>query len=140
MESQKAQSVAPRGSVQIKNSNGRLQLVFSHLIMTPTGELKTKRFYLSTGYYDTPLGRHQASALAAKIQRDIDYGEFDASLAKYKPAASLSTVSPITPSSPSRSGDHLQAATTSLNSYSTSIGIDKIWVYPVNSANNYNPL
>ncbi|NJL44749.1 MAG: hypothetical protein HC922_01380 [Leptolyngbyaceae cyanobacterium SM2_3_12] len=36
---------------------------------------------------DTPLGQKLA---AATIQRDIDYGEFDASLDKYKPAASLS--------------------------------------------------
>jgi integrase len=45
-------------------------------------------------------GRQQASTLAAKIQRDIDYGEFDASLVKYKPAASLSTVTPIATTSP----------------------------------------
>ncbi|MEH2056316.1 MAG: site-specific integrase [Nostoc sp.] len=101
MESQKSQSIARRGSVQIKNSNGSLQLVFSHPIVTPTGELKTKRFYLSTRHYNTTLGRHQASTLAATIQRDIEYGEFDASLAKYKPAVSLSTVSPITPISSS---------------------------------------
>ncbi|PLZ91922.1 hypothetical protein CEN44_07355 [Fischerella muscicola CCMEE 5323] len=30
MESQKSQSIARKGSVQIKNSNGSLQLVFSH--------------------------------------------------------------------------------------------------------------
>lgn len=103
MESQKSQSLARRGLVQIKNSHGSLQLVFSHPIITPTGELKTKRFYLSTRHNDTPLGRHLASTLAAKIQRDIEFGEFDASLTKYKPAASLSTVSPITSSSPSAS-------------------------------------
>lgn len=45
-------------------------------------------------------GRQQASTLAAKIQRDIDYGEFDASLVKYKPAALLSTVTPITTTPP----------------------------------------
>ncbi len=95
MESQISQSLARRGSVQIKNSNGSLQLVFSHPITTPTGEIKTKRFYVSTGHYDTPLGRHQASALAAKIQKDIDYGEFDASLTKYKPAASLSLLAQL---------------------------------------------
>ncbi|MEH2072852.1 MAG: DUF3596 domain-containing protein [Nostoc sp.] len=100
MESQKSQSITRRGSVQIKNSNGSLQLVFSHPIITPTG-VKTKRFYLSTRHDDTPFGRHQASALATKIQRDIDYGEFDASLVKYKPAASLSTVTAITPIPPS---------------------------------------
>ncbi|MEH1889099.1 MAG: hypothetical protein V7K92_06370 [Nostoc sp.] len=78
MESQKSQSIARRGSVQIKNSNGSLQLVFSHPIITPTRELKIKRFYLSTRHNDTPFGRHQASALATKIQSNIDYGEFDA--------------------------------------------------------------
>jgi hypothetical protein len=49
------------------------------------------------------LGRQQASTIAAKIQRDIDYGEFDATLAKYKPAASLETVAPKTrPSRPKK--------------------------------------
>lgn len=48
---------------------------------------------------DTPFGRQRAAALAATIQRDIDYGEFDASLQKYKPASSLSTVNAI-PASP----------------------------------------
>ena len=85
-------SQGSRGSVQTKVSNGRLQLVFSHPVVTPSGELKNKRFYLSTRHDDTPFGRQQASTLAAKIQRDIDYGEFDASLVKYKPAASLSTL------------------------------------------------
>ncbi|HLO85338.1 MAG TPA: tyrosine-type recombinase/integrase [Nostocaceae cyanobacterium] len=98
MYSQNSQGKAAKGSVQVKNSNGRLQLVFSHPIVTPTGEIRTKRFYLSTGHDDTPLGRQRASVLADKIQRDIDYGEFDASLAKYKPATSLTTVTPITPS------------------------------------------
>ncbi len=50
--------------------------------------------------FDTPFGRQQASVLASKIQRDIDYGEFDASLVKYKPAANLTTVTPITPEIP----------------------------------------
>ena len=45
----------------------------------------------------TSLGQKRAGALAATIQRDIDYGEFDASLDKYKPAAALSTVTPIAP-------------------------------------------
>jgi integrase len=44
-----------------------------------------------------PLGRNRAAAIATRIQRDIDYGEFDASLTKYKPAAALTTVTPITP-------------------------------------------
>lgn len=46
-------SQGSRGSVQIKVSNGRLQLVFSHPVVTPSGELKNKRFYLSTRHDDT---------------------------------------------------------------------------------------
>lgn len=97
MQPKPAQSRSGKGSVQIKRSNDRLQLVFSHPIITRTGELKSKRFYLSTGQYDDPFGRQRATVLAAQIQRDLDYGEFDASLVKYKPAASLTTVTPITP-------------------------------------------
>ncbi|NJK73960.1 MAG: site-specific integrase [Oscillatoriales cyanobacterium RU_3_3] len=85
-----------KGSVQIKTFNDRLGLVFSHPIVTPTGEIKTKRFYFLTGQDDTPQGQNCAAAIAAKIQRDIDCGEFDASLVKYQPAASLTTVTPIT--------------------------------------------
>ena len=95
----KGKNKVTKGTVQIKNSNDRLQLVFSHPIVTEDGTIKSKRFYLSTGQEDTPLGRQRAAALAATIQRDIDYGEFDASLQKYKPAASLSTVNAI-PTSP----------------------------------------
>ncbi|MGB7379718.1 MAG: tyrosine-type recombinase/integrase [Rivularia sp. (in: cyanobacteria)] len=103
MSSKKLNGYSGRGSVQIKNSNGRLQIVFSHPVTTEAGELKTKRFYLSTRHDDTPLGRQQASIIAAKIQRDIDYGEFDATLAKYKPAASVETVAPKTrPSCPKK--------------------------------------
>lgn len=97
MHAKKPQGKANKGSVQIKSSNGRLQLVFSHPIATSTGEIKSKRFYLSTGQRDNPFGWQQASVLANRIQRDIDYGEFDASLARYKPASTLTTVTPITP-------------------------------------------
>ncbi len=101
MHAKKPQARAGKGSVQIKSSNGRLQLVFSHPIATSTGEIKSKRFYLSTGQFDNPFGRQQTTVLANKIQRDIDYGEFDASLAKYKPASTLTTVTPIlTPEAP----------------------------------------
>jgi len=96
MHSKKNQGKARKGSIQTKSSHDRLQLVFSHPVSTLSGEIQTKRFYFSTGQPDTPLGRQQTSVLAARIQRDIDYGEFDASLVKYKPAASLSIVTPIT--------------------------------------------
>lgn len=78
MHAKKPQGKANKGSVQIKSSNGRLQLVFSHPISTSTGEIKSKRFYLSTGQCDNPFGWQQASVLANKIQHDIDYEEFDA--------------------------------------------------------------
>lgn len=76
-----------KGRVQVKNSNDRLQLVFSHPIILLSGEIETKRFYLSTGQADTPLGRQQAAVLAATIQRDIDYGELDVTLKKYQSAS-----------------------------------------------------
>jgi Arm DNA-binding domain len=41
------QPKASKGSVQIKNSNGRIQLVFSY---------SGRRHYLSTGLTDTPVG------------------------------------------------------------------------------------
>ncbi|PAX53602.1 tyrosine-type recombinase/integrase [Brunnivagina elsteri] len=87
------------GSIQIKNSNGRLQLVFSHPIINSDGKTINKRFYHSTGYDDNPLGRQQAMVLAAKIQRDIDYGEFDVSLSKYKPAIPLNQIPVVSSSS-----------------------------------------
>lgn len=93
----KGRNKSSKGTVQVKSSHGRLQLVFSHPVVTEDGEIKTKRFYFSTGEEDTSLGQKRAGALAATIQRDIDYGEFDASLDKYKPAAALSTVTPIAP-------------------------------------------
>ena len=93
----KGRNKSSKGTVQVKNSHGRLQLVFSHPVVTEGGEIKSKRLYFSTGEEDTSLGQKRAGALAATIQRDIDYGEFDASLDKYKPAASLSTVTPIAP-------------------------------------------
>ena len=95
MYSPNLRSKSKKGSVQIRNSNGRLQLVFSHPIATPSGEIKAKRFFVSTGHEESPFGRQHAQVLAAKIQRDIDYGEFDASLTKYKPAAALTTVESI---------------------------------------------
>jgi integrase len=82
---------AKKGSVQLRVSHRRLQLLFSHPVVSDTGEIKSKRFCVSTGYEDSVLGRQQAQVLATKIQRDLDYGEFDATLVKYKPAAALAT-------------------------------------------------
>lgn len=88
MYSQNEPRKASKGSVQIKVSNGRLQLVFSH-----TG----KRHYLSLGLLDNKLNRKAAEAKAKLIESDIAYERFDPTLAKYKPQSALSTVTPITP-------------------------------------------
>jgi integrase len=79
---------ANKGSVQVKSSNSRLQLVFS---------FGGKRHYLSTGYPDTPQYRKLAQMKATEIEKDILYERFDETLAKYKPKSALSTVTPITP-------------------------------------------
>ncbi len=76
-------SRAKVGTVQIKVSNERLQLVFRH---------GGNRYYISTGFRDTPLNRKLAQEKAFEIQRDIEYGEFDATCEKYKPSSTLFTV------------------------------------------------
>lgn len=77
-----------KGSVQVKNSNGRLQLVFSY---------GGKRHYLSTGFVDSAANRKLAEYKAREIEKDILYERFDPTLAKYKPQSALSTVTPVTP-------------------------------------------
>ncbi|RCJ21002.1 integrase [Nostoc sp. ATCC 43529] len=77
-----------KGSVSIINSNGRLQLRFHY---------GGKRHYLSTGLLNTAANWKLAEDKAAEIEKDILYERFDESLAKYKPASSLSTVTPVTP-------------------------------------------
>lgn len=79
---------ASKGSVQIKSSNNRIQLVFS---------FGGKRHYLSTGYPDTPQYRNLAKMKASEIEKDILYERFDSTLEKYKPKSALTTVTPITP-------------------------------------------
>ncbi|MGB3496357.1 MAG: DUF3596 domain-containing protein [Elainellaceae cyanobacterium] len=67
---------ASKGSVQIKTSNGRLQLVFSY---------QGKRRYLSLGFDDTVQNRKLAELKARQIELDILSGNFDSTLLKYKP-------------------------------------------------------
>lgn len=77
-----------KGSVQIKSSNNRLQLVFS---------FGGKRHYLSTGFPDTPQYQKLAKMKASEIEKDILCERFDHTLEKYKPKSALSTVTPVTP-------------------------------------------
>jgi integrase len=86
MYSKDTQRKASKGSVQIKNSNDRLQLVFSHA---------GKRHYLSLGLQDNRVNRKAAEAKAKLIESDIAFDKFDSTLAKYKPQSALSTVTPI---------------------------------------------
>lgn len=79
---------ASKGSVRIKTSNNRLQLVFT---------FGGKRHYLSTGYPDTTQYRKLAQMRATEIEKDILYERFDPTLEKYKPQSALSTVTPVTP-------------------------------------------
>jgi integrase len=81
-------SIANRGSVPIKTSNGRLQLVFTYAGV---------RQYLSLGLTDSPANRQIASAKAKLIESDIIYERFDPTLEKYKPQKSSATpkITPI---------------------------------------------
>ncbi len=86
MYSQNTQHKASKGSVQIKRSNGRLQLVFSY-----AGE----RHYLSLGLPENKETLKVAELRAKLIESDIIYDRFDETLAKYKPQSALSTITPI---------------------------------------------
>ncbi|NJP09684.1 MAG: DUF3596 domain-containing protein, partial [Leptolyngbyaceae cyanobacterium RU_5_1] len=86
MYSKEKPSKANKGSVQIKSSNNRLQLVFS---------FGGKRHYLSTGYPDTSQYQKLAQMKATEIEKDIFYERFDETLAKYKPKSALNTITPI---------------------------------------------
>jgi integrase len=81
-------SKASSGSIQIKSSNGRLQLVFTYAGV---------RQYLSLGLTDSPANRQIASAKAKLIESDIIYERFDPTLEKYKPQKSSATpkITPI---------------------------------------------
>ena len=62
MYSKVTQRRASKGSVQIKDSNGRLQLVFSHA---------GKRHYLSLGLADNRINRKVAEAKAKSIEYNL---------------------------------------------------------------------
>lgn len=76
---------ASKGSVQIRVSHGRLQLVFT---------FNGRRRYLSLGVSDTKTHRALAEMKAKQIQLDILSGNFDATLAKYKPQAATKAEEP----------------------------------------------
>jgi hypothetical protein len=77
MYSESRKGKASKGSVQVKNSNGRLQLVFSYA---------GKRHYLSLGFDDTLTTRSLAEMKANQIRLDIISGNFDETLSKVQTA------------------------------------------------------
>jgi integrase len=78
-------SKSSKGSVQIKTSNGRLQLVFSYA---------GKRHYLSLGFSDTKTHRKLAEAKARQLELDMLSGHFDPTLERYKPQVAMSVATP----------------------------------------------
>lgn len=72
---QPKRSKAKKGTVQLKTSNDRLQLVFTW---------QRKRHYLSLGLPDTPINRKVAEQKARQIELDFVSGNFDSSLDKYR--------------------------------------------------------
>jgi integrase len=89
MHSSHSSSKASKGSVQVINSNNRLQLRFRYA---------GKRHYLSMGLPDTAINRKAAEAKARQMELDIVSGNFDETLYKYKPQSALSPAEPeITP-------------------------------------------
>jgi integrase len=89
MANQTPKSKSSKGTVQIKTSNDRLQLVF---------RFAGKRYYLSTGFTDTVANRKVAEMKARQIELDIISANFDPTLAKYKPESLLAKITPsITP-------------------------------------------
>lgn len=89
MRSESVRTKAFKGTVQVINSHGWLQLRFS---------FGDKRHYLSMGLVNTPVNRKAAEAKARQIELDIISGNFDPTLVKYKPHSALSTTKPeITP-------------------------------------------
>ncbi len=79
-------SKASKGSVRLKISNNRIQLVFT---------FAGKRHYLSTGLADTQANRKVAARKAALIEDDIFKEKFDPTLQKYKPQSVPTNVTPI---------------------------------------------
>ena len=80
---------ASKGTVQVLNSNGRLQLRF---------RFANKRHYISLGLADTVPNRKLAEMKAREIELDMLSGHFDQTLLKYKPHSAFTTEAPdITP-------------------------------------------
>jgi integrase len=86
MYSKNSSVKASKGSVRLKISNDRIQLVFT---------VEGKRHYLSTGLADTAANRKIAERKAALIEDDLFKERFNPTLKKYRPQLALTTITPI---------------------------------------------
>ncbi len=91
MTNESSKRKSSKGTVQIKISNERLQLVFRYA---------GQRYYLSTGFSDTVANRKVAEMKAKQIELDILSGNFDQTLGKYKPESLKPSVKPPIPTKP----------------------------------------
>lgn len=80
----KPKTKAPRGSVQIVPRESKLALHFRY---------QGKRYRRSIDLPNTPLGKYQAHEVVKRIERDLNYGEFDPTFTRYLPE----TPTPETP-------------------------------------------
>ncbi|MBD2204887.1 DUF3596 domain-containing protein [Calothrix sp. FACHB-1219] len=84
-------SKAIKGTVGVESFQDRLRL------RLPRQACPSKKRYLSLNLADTPENRQLAEQKAHQIDLDIKSGEFDETLAKYKPQRHLSIVNPDEP-------------------------------------------
>jgi integrase len=81
-------SKAPAGTPQIKNSNGRLQIVIS--LKKDKKDKKDNRKYFSLNLSESKQNRNYAEMIAKQIQNDILAGHFDPTFKKYERKSSTS--------------------------------------------------
>jgi integrase len=82
--SPRKRKIAKRGSVSVTANRGSLRLTFSY---------EGKQRFLALGLRDSPLNRMKAQELATKLQRDIEFDEFNlGQLDKYRHQAESSYV------------------------------------------------
>lgn len=79
---------ASKGSVSVESFQERLRLRLPRQLYEGTQK------YLTLGLADTPENQQIAAQKAHEIELDIISGEFDETLAKYKPQRHLSIVTP----------------------------------------------
>jgi integrase len=83
------QHKAPKGSVGLESFQGRLRLRLPRQIYSG------KQKYLTLGLADSPENRTSAERQARQIELDLITGNFDPTLAKYRPQTHLTLVKPV---------------------------------------------